>query len=134
MDLRRLRAGEWLMAAAAVALLAVLVVHGEVDVAPVLLAILALAAIGTVVLVAGAGTAAPGIASESLVLLGSLIGAVVALVAGMWGALVAVLAVTVTSLVAMRDERLSSPGRLTDSTGVPVSAAPQPEHVDLPRV
>ena len=121
------------MAAAGVALLVVVVVHGEVDVAPVLLAVLGVAAVGILLMVAGAGTAAPGIAYEALVLLGSLAGVVVALVAGLWGALVAVLAVTVTSLVAMRDERLSTPGRLTDSTGVPVDAAPQPEHVDLPR-
>ena len=121
------------MAAAGVALLVVVVVHGEVDVAPVLLAILGVAAVGTLAMVAGAGTAAPGIAYESLVLLGSLAGVVVALVAGLWGALVAVLAVTATSLVAMRDERLSTPDRLTDSTGVPVGAAPEPEHVDLPR-
>jgi len=121
------------MAAAGVALLVVVVVHGEVDVAPVLLAVLGVAAVGTLAMVAGAGTAAPGIAYEALVLLGSLAGVVVALVAGLWGALVAVLVVTATSLVAMRDERLSTPGRLTDSTGVPVDSAPQPEHVDLPR-
>ena len=133
MDLRRLRTGEWLMAAAGVALLVVVVVHGEVDVASVLLAVLALAAIGTVALVARAGTAAPGVAYETLVLLGSLVGVIVALVAGLWGALAAVLAVAATSLVAMRDERLSTPDRLTDSTGVPVDSAPRPERVDLPR-
>ena len=120
------------MAVAGAALLVVVLVRGDVGVASVLLAILALAAIGTVVLVARAGTAAPGVASESLVLLGSLAGGVVALVTGLWGALVAVVALAAASLVAMRDERRSTPDRLTDATGVPVERAPEPERLPAP--
>ncbi len=100
-----------------------------------LLALLALAAVGTVLLVAGAGTAAPGVAYEALVLLGSIAGVVVALVAGLLGERLVgrPWPWPRRRLVAMRDERLSTPDRLTDSTGVPVESAPEPEHVDLPR-
>ena len=35
-------------------------------------------------------------------------------------------------MIAMRDERLSAPGRLTDSTGVPVSEPPEIETLPAP--
>jgi len=121
------------MAVAGVALLVAVVMDGEPSVAYVLLALLGLAAVGTVPLVAFASTAAPGVAYESLVLLGSIIGAVAALVAGRWVALAVVGVLAVTCLIAMRDERRSTPERLTDASGVPVDMAPEPEHLPAPR-
>lgn len=49
-----------------------------------------------------------------------------------WVGLLATFGVFVGSLVAMRDERLSEPGRLTDSTGVPVDAQPEVETLPAP--
>lgn len=133
MDLRRLRIGEWLMAAAGVALLAVLVADGDVSVIRVVLAAIALAGIAVVPVVAGAPTAAPGVAYEALVLLGGLVGLVLCLAGGLWGALAAVAGLCAASLVAMRDERLSRGGKLTDATGRPVESAPVPEQLPAPR-
>ena len=111
----------------------------------VLLTLLAVAAVATVAVVMRASTAAPGVAYESLVLLGGIIGVLICVVRlidvpgdglslapGAWIGLVVSLALCAACLVAMRDERLSSPDRLTDSTGVPVDTAPEPEHVDIP--
>ncbi len=121
------------MAVAGAALLVAVAADGGPSVAYVLLVLLALAAVGTVPLVALAPTAAPGVAYETLVLLGSIIGAVAALVAGRWVALAVVGLLGATCLIAMRDERRSGPGRLTDATGVPVDAAPEPERLPAPR-
>ena len=40
--------------------------------------------------------------------------------------------VLVGGFVAMRDERLSKPGRWTDSTGVPIDAPPEIETISSP--
>ncbi|HYI37742.1 MAG TPA: hypothetical protein VEX39_14100 [Thermoleophilaceae bacterium] len=133
MDVRRLRIGEWLMAVAGVALLAVLVADGDVSVTRVVLAALAVAGVAAVPVVAAARTAAPGVAYEALVLLGGLIGIVFCLAGTLWAPLVAVLALCAACLVAMRDERLSRGDRLTDSTGKPVEVAPAPEELPAPR-
>jgi len=49
-----------------------------------------------------------------------------------WIGLLAVFGVTVGSLVAMRDERISPPGRPTDPTGVPIDAQPEIESLPAP--
>ena len=52
---------------------------------------------------------------------------------GVYLALVASVGMFVGTLLAMRDERLSKRGRLTDTTGQPVEAAPEPELLSPPR-
>jgi hypothetical protein len=101
------------------------------------------------VITASQGTAAVGIATQALaflvtapVALAALIrvlnlpGDLDALGAGRAGAawigLLAAIGVAAGALVAMRDERLSPPGGLTDSSGVPVDAAPQIETLPAP--
>ena len=51
---------------------------------------------------------------------------------GVYLALVASIGVFAGALLAMRDERLSKRGRVTDSTGRPVAAAPEPELLSPP--
>lgn len=159
MDLRRLRAGEWLMGVAGAALFAVLFVDWyrpegggagltawqAFSVPDVLLALLAVAAMATIALVARAPTAAPGIAYEAMILLGGIIGSVICLIRvvdvpadglevrpGAWVGLLVALGLCASCLVAMRDERRSTPDRTTDGTGVPVAAAPAPEDLPAP--
>ncbi len=163
MDLRRLRVGEWLIGAVGVGLFLVLFVDWYArpsvastpeglsawqafTVVDLLLALLALAAIATVPLVGRAPSPSPGIAYEALLLLGSIVGALICLVRvvdvpadglslrpGAWIGLALALGLCASCLVAMRDERLSDPGRLTDATGVPVDAAPVPEELSVSR-
>lgn len=174
MDLRRLRIGEWAMAAAGLVLLLSLLLPwyrpsdpssghepgGVTGSAPlgdmsawdafavtdVLLALLALAAIAALAVVARAVTPSPGVAYETLTLLVSIPCTIVCLfrvlvppgeglerASGAYLGLVAVLGVLATSLIAMRDERLSAPENPTDPTGVPVAAAPEIETLPAPR-
>jgi hypothetical protein len=49
-----------------------------------------------------------------------------------WIGLAAAFGVFTGSLVAMRDERLSEPGRLTDATGLPVESQPEVETLPAP--
>ena len=49
-----------------------------------------------------------------------------------WVGLAAVLGVVVGATVAMRDERLSRPGELTDATGVPMAGPPEIETFPAP--
>jgi hypothetical protein len=91
-------------------------------------------------------TASPGVAYEALVLLFSLPCLLICLfrvldspgrgldaAVGAYLGLAAIVGVGVACLVAMRDERLSRPGRLTDSTGVPVASAAEIETLPAPR-
>lgn len=164
MDLRRLRIGEWAMAAAGlVLLLSLFLPWYEVEaldvmgpsqfsgwqamtVIDVLLALVAVAALLAVPLVARAPTPSPGIAYEALMLLASIIAVLVCVVrlidapdqflaprSGAYLGAVAALGLLVATLISMRDERLSASGRLTDSTGVPVSKAPEIETLSAPR-
>lgn len=184
MDLRRLRAGEWIAAASGAALVASLwlpwwkvpvpagpgggrptgsafrVADVEVgawealSVADVLLALLGVLAIGLLVLTASARAAAPGVAADALLAPFALAMTVVcalrlldppddfglsarfaaepATAYGAWIALAATAGVLVGALVAMRDERLSRPGRPTDQTGVPVAEPPPVEKLPGP--
>jgi hypothetical protein len=149
-DLRRLRAGEWIVGAAGViALVALFIPWYEGDVSgwealtitDVLLALLALGAIALVFVTAAQRTAAVPIAYEGILTLAAL--AIFAAVAfrvanppgdldragGAFLGLLAAFSILAGSLVAMRDERRSKPGRPTDSAGAP---APPPEIETLP--
>lgn len=155
MDLRRLRAGEWITGAAGATLLVALFLpwYGPGDataweafsVIDVLLAALALAAIVLVGVVATQETPSVSIAYEGLLAVAALFGLVILAFRilnlpdgadtrelGAWLGLGAGIALVGGSMLAMRDERLSSPGRLTDSTGVPISAAPEIETLPAP--
>jgi hypothetical protein len=162
-DVRRLRIGEWAMVACGVALVVSLFLtwyHVGVagaspdsvsgwsafSVTDILLALLGVAAVATVMVVARSATAAPGIAYESLVLLGALVGLVLAVVrlldppgpyldarGGAWLGAGAALALVVSTLAAMRDERLSPDERPTDTTGVPIPARVEVETLPAPR-
>jgi hypothetical protein len=121
--------------------------------ADLLLALLALLALVVWTIVARATAAGPGIAGETLLLPLAVVAAIVALVQvlstpntleaappipdptteyGAWLGLVATLGILVGLLLAMRDERLSRPGRLTDATGVPVAEPPHVERLPSP--
>ena len=125
------------------------------SVADLLLALLALLALVVWTVVARATAAGPGVAGETLLLPLAVIAAIVALVQvlgtpdtleaappipdptteyGAWLGLAGTLGVLTGLLVAMRDERLSSPGRLTDATGVPVAEAIRVERLPAPPV
>ncbi len=111
--------------------------------ADVLFALLGILAIVACLVVARASAPGPGVAAEALLTPFALAMTVVALVQvlgapaslelppplpgpgteyGAWIGLASTIGVLIGALVAMRDERLSQPGRLTDSTGVPVDA------------
>ncbi|MGI8750403.1 MAG: hypothetical protein ACR2J6_07630 [Thermoleophilaceae bacterium] len=158
MDLRRLRIGEWAVAAVGLLLLLALFLPWyemagvsvnaweSFSVTDVILAVLAIAAIAVVPVAARAPTPSPAIAHETLTLLASLVAVPVVLfrvldppggglsrAAGAYTGLLCVIGLVAASLIAMRDERLSSPGNLTDPTGVPVAAAPEMETLPAPR-
>lgn len=163
MDLRRLRAGEWIAATAGVVLAVALflpwydvggahVTAWEAyTVVDVLLFATALAGIGLAVLTAVQPTAAVGVAADSLLTIVASVLAIVALLrflnlpgglddpalgagraAFAWVGLAASFGVAIGALVAMRDERLSKPGRPTDPSGVPISAPPEVEALPAP--
>lgn len=154
--------GEWLTAVAGVALVVTLFLPwfthpatGDLTaweaftVLDVVLLKLGLLAIGLLVLTAVQPTAAVGIAADALLTL--LAGGVVLVtavrllgppeVAGVeleragwgWVGLAAACGVLVGAVLAMRDERLSRPGELTDATGAPMVAPPEVEAFPVPR-
>jgi hypothetical protein len=163
MDVRRLRIGEWALALSGLALVVSLFLpwyHVGVagaspdslsgwsafSVTDVLFLLLGLAAMAAAVIVAREPTAAPGIAYEALVLLAALVGLVLGLVrlldppgpyldvrGGAWLGLASLVALVVSCLVAMRDERLSPDERPTDTTGVPIPARVEVETLPAPR-
>ena len=157
MDLRRLRTGEWLLAGTAILALVSLFLPwygGDAGTATgweglrtvdILLAAAAALALAVVVITAQQSTAAAGIASQSLFLfLAVLVAAAVVIrtislpgnfetrEVGVFLGLCGALGMVVSDLLAMRDERLSAPGRLTDSTGVPVDSQPEVETLPAP--
>ena len=157
MDLRRLRAGEWIAGASGAVLFVTLFLPwydaAGTDVSAfeafavfdALLVAIALLGVSLVVVTASQPSAAVGIALDGLV---TIIAAVVAILLVFrvlnlpgegaeratfaWVGLSAAWGVFVGALVAMRDERLSKPGRPTDSTGVPVDAPPEIETLPAP--
>ena len=161
MDLRRLRAGEWIAAVSGASLVVSLflpwysVGDGELSAfeayaaVDLLLLLLGLLGVGLLVVTAVQRTAAVGVASDALLTIVAGVVVAVAVIralnlpgeleatgadraAFLWVGLGAALVVLVGSVVAMRDERLSPPGRHTDATGVPVDAPPAIETLPAP--
>jgi hypothetical protein len=158
MDLRRLRAGEWIAGLSGLVVLVSLFLPWYGDEAgsrsgweslgalDLILAVLALAALAIPVVTAVHRVPAVPLAHESLV---TLVAAPVWLFVvfrvlnlpdwaagrewGLWAALLGTLGILVGALIAMRDERLTREGRHTDLTGVPVSAPREIETLPAPR-
>jgi hypothetical protein len=158
MDLRRLRAGEWIAALSGVALLVSLFLpwygaDGEeasgwealaaVDIA---LGLVAVFGVGLLVVTASQRVPAVPIALSAIVTLVGLIGLVLVLIRladlpggfdgrefGVWLGLVATLGIAAGGALSMRDERLSPPGGHTDLTGRPAPPPPEIEPLSAPR-
>ena len=158
MDPRRLRAGEVVAALSGAALFVSLFLPwyetgGEtvkgwdaLAVNDVILAAIALFAVSLVPVAASQGAPAIPIATESLCALGGMLATILVLVRvvwlpdladerawALWLALVGALGVTVGSLIAIRDERLSEPGHPTDASGAPIDKQPEIEVLPAPR-
>ena len=161
MDLRRLRAGEWIAAVSGALLVVSLFLPWytgtgvEVSafeayaVVDVLLLAIGLLGIALLVVTAVQRTAAVGVACDALLTILAGVVAVVTVIraaklpgdldaagagraAFLWIGVAAALGVLAGALIAMRDERLSRPGRHTDATGVPVDAPPEIETLPAP--
>jgi hypothetical protein len=154
MDLRRLRAGEWIAAVSGAVLLVSLFLPwyegtsawealAVIDIAVALVALFGLALLPVT---ASQRVPAVPIAFSAFVTLAGLIGTVLVLVRvadlpdgadgrgwALWLGLIAALGVTAGGAIAMRDERLSPPGRHTDLMGRPVPAPPEIEPIPAPR-
>ena len=154
MDLRRLRAGEWITTLGGVALLVALFLPWydgasaweELSVADILLCLVGLAAVAVVPLTARETVPAVPLAVEALVAIAAKLALILVLFrvvwppgqvderdAGLWLALASAAVVVVGTWIAMRDERLSEGDRLTDLTGRPVASAREIETLPAPR-
>jgi hypothetical protein len=162
MDLRRLRAGEWIAAVSGAALFVSLFLPwygverggGEAELTAweslaaidLLLALVAAGGVALLLVTASQRVPAVPIALSTLVALAGLLGLVLVLVrvAGLpdggddrewalWLALAAVVGVAAGGALAMRDERLSPSGRHTDLTGRPTPPPPELEPIPAPR-
>jgi hypothetical protein len=155
MDLRRLRAGEWIAAVGGGLLLFSLFTawYGEpaldaweaFAVNDVLLAIVAVSALALLVITAIERVPAIPLALDALVAIAGKIAVLLVLIrmlakpsgvsgldAGVWIALVGSLAIVAGGWIAMRDERLSKDGKPTDLTGVPRADGPRIEQMPAP--
>jgi peptidoglycan/LPS O-acetylase OafA/YrhL len=151
MDLRRLRAGEWMAAVAGVILLAALFQpwYGTPDataweafsVIDLVLAAFAMFAIALLVVTAAQKVPTVPIALDAALALAGMLALVLVLLRvaslpdgadsrewGLWQGLIGVLGINVAAWVAMRDQRLSQPGRPTDLSGKPIA---EPQEVEL---
>ena len=160
MDLRRLRAGEWITGAAGALLLVSLFLpwYGEADadasvtawetlaILDVVLALIAAAAVLLLFVTATQNVPGVPIAMTSLVALAGLIALVLVLIRvadlpdgaegrewGLFIGLAGAVGIVGGAFVAMRDERLSPPGGHTDSTGRPSPPPPEIETLPAPR-
>jgi len=158
MDLRRLRAGEWIAGISGLVLLVALFLPWYGDDAgsrtgwqslgalDVVLAVVALAALAIPVVTAVQRAPAVPLAHESLTVLVGLLALVLVLIRvlnmpdwaaerewGLWLGLAGTLGIVVGGLTAMRDERLTRGERHTDLTGVPVAAQREIETLPPPR-
>jgi hypothetical protein len=157
MDLRRLRAGEWITGASGALLLvslflpwyegaASLSAWETLAVLDIVLALIAAAAVLLVVVTATQPAPGVPVAMASLVALVGLIGLVLVLVRvanlpdgadgrewGLFVGLAGAVGIVAGAFVAMRDERLSPPGRHTDSTGRPAPPPSEIETLPAPR-
>ena len=156
MDLRRLRAGEWVAAASGVALLVSLFLPWYGSDAPragstasgweslaaidVLLAFVAASGVLLAIVTAAQSVPAVPIALSGLVTFTGLVGVLLVLIRAadlpdgasgrewaLWLGLVGAAGIVAGATLAMRDERLSPPGGHTDLTGRPV---PPPAELD----
>jgi len=150
MDLRRLRAGEWVAAVSGVALLVSLFLpwYGPGSVTgweslaaiDVLLAFVAAAGVLLAIVTAAQDVPAVPIAFSGLLTFVGLFGVVLVLFRvvdlpdgasgrewALWLGLAGAAGITAGAALAMRDERLSPPGRYTDLTGRP---GPPPAGID----
>jgi hypothetical protein len=158
MDLRRLRAGEWIAAISGVVLLGSLFLPwytADVDDASgwqalaavdIALALVASFAVGLLVITASQSVPAVPIALSAIVTLVGLIGLVLVLIRladlpdrfdgrelGVWLGLVATIGIVAGGALSMREERLSPPGRHTDLTGRPTPPPAEIEPLSAPR-
>jgi hypothetical protein len=158
MDLRRLHAGEWIAALGGTALLVSLFLpwyaDGEVDrtawqalaANDVILALVAASAVALLLVTATQQVPAVPIALAAVVTLAGLVGLVLVVVRtawlpdlaesrewGLWLGLAGSLAIVVGGASAIRDERISRPGRPTDATGRPGLPPPDIEAIPAPR-
>jgi hypothetical protein len=158
MDLRRLRAGEWIVAASGAALLSALFLPWyELDggatatgweglgVLDIVLAVIAAAAVALLLVTATQRVPAVPVALDALVALAGLVAALLVLLRtlnlpdgaadrewALWLALAASLGLFAGGMLAMRDERLSPRGRHTDLTGIPAPPPPEIETISAP--
>jgi hypothetical protein len=158
MDLRRLRAGEWIAALSGAVLLVSLFLPwygagGEdasaweaLAVVDVALALVAAFGVGLLVITASQRVPAVPIALSTIVTLVGLIGLVLVLIRlanlpdgldgrepGVWLGLLAAIGIVAGAAIAMRDERLSPAGGHTDLTGSPTPPPPEIEPIPAPR-
>jgi hypothetical protein len=158
MDVRRLRAGEWITGLGGALLLVALFLpwydEGAVNptgwqsftVIDIVLAIVGLAALLVPVVTAQQRVPAVPLAMEALVCLAGLVALVLVLIrivnlpgdaggrsGGLWLGLAAAAIVAGGSALAMRDDRPSAQGRHVDLTGVPASGPPSIEATPAPR-
>src|SRR5215207_11638714 len=158
MDLRRLRAGEWIAGISGLVLLVALFLpwYGDdvgsrtgwqsLGALDVVLGVVALAALAIPVVTAVQRAPAVPLAHESLTVLVGLLALVLVLIRvlnmpdwaaerewGLWLGLAGTLGIVVGGLTAMRDERLTRGERHTDLTGVPVAAQREIETLPPPR-
>src|SRR5215213_8469144 len=158
MDLRRLRAGEWLAGIAGLALFVALFLAWYSDGAgtrtgwqslgalDVVLALVALSALAIPAVTAFHRVPAVPLAHQSLTALVGGLAVLLVLVRvlnmpdwavgrewGLWVALAATVGIAAGGLLAMRDERLTRAGRHTDLTGVPVTKQLEVEMLSPPR-
>lgn len=152
MDLRRLRAGEWIAALSGLVLLVALFFPwyaAELDsrtgwqslgALDVVLALVALSALAIPAVTATHRVPAVPLAHQSLTALAGILAVVLVLVRvlnlpdwaverdwGLWLGLAASLGIVIGAFVAMRDERLTDAGKHSDLTGVPVA---QPREIE----
>jgi peptidoglycan biosynthesis protein MviN/MurJ (putative lipid II flippase) len=159
MDLRRLRAGEWIAAASGTVLLLALFLpwytadaeHSTTGwesfaVLDIVLALIAASAVALLLVTATQPVPAVPVALAALVAIAGFVATVLVLIrvlelpegaAGrewaLWLGLAGSLGVLTGGLLATRDERLSPPGRHTDITGRPAPPPPEIEAIPAPR-
>jgi hypothetical protein len=155
MDLRRLRAGEWIAALSGTALLVSLFLPwygGDVSafqalaISDVILALIAAAAMALLIVTATQGVPAVPVAFAGLVTFSGILAVILVAVRvvwlpdladgrewGLWLGLAAATGVGAGGWIAVRDERLSRPGAPTDATGRPVPPPPEIDPLPAPR-
>jgi phosphatidylglycerophosphate synthase len=159
MDVRRLRVGEWITAISGVVLLASLFApwyaaedvpatsgFESLAILDIVLALVAAAAVALLIITAAQRLPAVPLTFNTLVCLLGLLAVVLVVIRtldlpdgadarewGLWLGLAGALGVAVGSLIALRDERLSRPGRPTDLGGAPSPPPAEIEALPAPR-